>query len=103
MKFYGHVVSYECILVDPTKVEALFGWQPPTTMTKIKSSLRFVGYYRRFIKHFSNIVVTLKSVTKKNTTFVWNLKGQDAFDEIKKLLTMAPVLIISSGDKMIIV
>nr|KYP38497.1 Retrovirus-related Pol polyprotein from transposon 17.6 [Cajanus cajan] len=40
VRFLGHVISTEGIVVDPTKVEAVIQWECPRTATEIRS---FVG------------------------------------------------------------
>ena len=73
MKFLDHVVSKGGISVDPSKVEPVMNWERPTTIMKILSFLGLVGYYRRFIKGFSQISLPLTKLTKKNATFVWTV------------------------------
>lgn len=59
VKFLGHVVSKEGIVVDPAKVEAVLQWERPKTVTEICSFLGLAGYYRRFIEGFSKIALPL--------------------------------------------
>jgi hypothetical protein len=42
--------------VDPAKVKEIVTWSIPTTVTEIRSLLGLVGYYRRFIEGFSNLL-----------------------------------------------
>jgi hypothetical protein len=46
VKFLGHTISREGILVDPTKVQEVMDWKPPTSVHRIHSFLRLAGYYR---------------------------------------------------------
>ena len=57
--FLGHIVSVEGIRVDPTKIEAIVSWKSPRNVTKVRSFLGLVGYYRLFIKGFSIIASPL--------------------------------------------
>ena len=50
VSFLGHIVSSEGIRVDPTKIEAVMNWKPPRNITKVRSFLALVGYYRRFVR-----------------------------------------------------
>ncbi|KAL8110921.1 hypothetical protein AgCh_026619 [Apium graveolens] len=52
------------------------------------------GYYRRFVQDFSKIVVPLTKLTRKNEKFVWIDKCEESFQELKKRLVTAPVLVL---------
>jgi hypothetical protein len=56
IKFLGHTISEEGIVVDSDKVQEVMNWKPPTTVRQIQSFLGWAGYYRRFIPDFSRIV-----------------------------------------------
>ncbi|GKB09701.1 putative reverse transcriptase domain-containing protein [Tanacetum coccineum] len=62
----GHVVNRNGIHVDSSKIEAMKNWKAHKTPSEIRSYLGLVGYYRRFIAKFSNIVKPLTSLTQKN-------------------------------------
>src|SRR3954468_15507812 len=94
VQFLGHIVSGEGISVDPEKVEAVSNWEQPKTVSDIRSFLGLVGYYRRFIQDFSRIAAPMTNLTKKDVPFIWTEKCESAFQELKKRLTSAPVLII---------
>jgi len=53
--FLGHVVSKEGIAVDLEKIRAIMEWVDPKSVDKVRSFMGLVGYYRRFIKKFSQI------------------------------------------------
>ncbi|WVZ93330.1 hypothetical protein U9M48_039317, partial [Paspalum notatum var. saurae] len=90
--FLGHVLSEKGVAVDPSKVKDVLNWKQPETVTEIRSFLGLAGYYRRFIKDFSKIAKPMTSLTKKNASFTWGPKCEEGFQELKKLLTTAPVL-----------
>jgi len=92
VKFLGHVISQEGVLVNPTKVEAFLQWEPPKTITEIRSLLGLASYYRRFIGRFFKIAMPLTQLTKKGQTFVWTEKCENSFHELKKILTTSPIL-----------
>jgi hypothetical protein len=50
------------------------------------------GYYRRVIMDLSNISKPITELLKDHVKFVWSSECNKAFEELKKLLTTAPVL-----------
>ncbi len=93
VRFLGHMVSAGGISVDPLKIEAVKGWERPTTVTEIRSFLGLAGYYRRFIKDFSRISRPMTQLTRKGVKFEWSPKCEESFLLLKELLTTAPILI----------
>jgi hypothetical protein len=81
--FLGHIISAGGVSVDPSKVKDVVNWMPPTSVSEIRSFLRLVGYYRCFIKDFSKVPKPMMRLVEKTS-----------FDELKKRLTSAPLLIL---------
>ena len=46
---------------------------------------------------FSLLAASMTKLTKKDVKFEWNDKCEQSFQEIKKCLTTAPVLVLPSG------
>ena len=92
--FLGHIITDGGIKVDPDKISEILNWKQPTDVSKIKSSLRLAGYYRRFIEGFSKIVKPLTSLMEKGKKFKWDEPCQKCFDKLKEKLTTTPVLIM---------
>ncbi|XP_074351919.1 putative mitochondrial protein AtMg00860 [Apium graveolens] len=78
-------------------------WERPKTPTEVRSFMGLAGYYRRFVKDFSKIVVPLTKLTRKNEKFEWTEKCDSSFQELKKRLVTAPVLALldDKGDFLI--
>jgi len=94
VKFLGHVITNEGVAVDPSKTEAVLQWEKPKSVTEIRSFLGLAGYYRRFIKGFSQVALPLTRLTRKGHAFIWTQECEDSFQTLKEKLTSAPVLII---------
>jgi hypothetical protein len=94
--FLGHVMSGDGIAVDPSKVASVTDWKAPTSVGEIRSFLGLAGYYRRFIENFSNIAKHIMMLLKKDAKFVWTEECEASFQELKKRLVTAPVLILSN-------
>ncbi|XP_015087150.1 uncharacterized protein LOC107030363 [Solanum pennellii] len=81
--FLGHVVTDECVEVDPKKVEAVKNWPRPLTPTDIRSFLGLANYHCRFVEGFSIIAAPLIALTKKKAKFEWSEKCENIFRELK--------------------
>ncbi|WVZ88944.1 hypothetical protein U9M48_035411 [Paspalum notatum var. saurae] len=93
VSFLGHIISKGGISVDPSKIKAVQDWVAPQNVSEIRSFLGLAGYYRRFVKNFSKIAQPLRA------TFEWTNKCRLSFEELKKRLTTAPVLIMPDVQK----
>jgi hypothetical protein len=92
ISFLGHILTAEGVAVDPGKVETVSNWQQPTIVSEIRSFFGLVGYYRRFIEGFSKIARPMTELLKKEKKFNWTELCERSFQELKKILTTAPVL-----------
>jgi hypothetical protein len=61
----GHVISERGIEVDKAKVETAEQLPPPTDVKSLRSFLGHAGFYRRFIKDFSNITKPLTHILQR--------------------------------------
>jgi len=52
--------------VDPFKVKVILQWEHLKIVTKIRSFVGLVRYYKRFIESFSNIMDILTHLTRKD-------------------------------------
>lgn len=94
VSFLGHVIFGDGIAVDPSKVDASLQWETPKSAIEIRSFLGLAGYYHRFIEGFSNLALLLTQLTRKGHAYVWDIHREESFRELKKNLTIAPVLIL---------
>jgi hypothetical protein len=99
IQFLGHVLSTNGIAVDPSKVKDILEWKLPTIVHQVQSFLGLVGYYRQFIPDFSKLVKPITSLLKNDTKFNWSSRCNEAFEQLKVLLTTAPVLAQSDIEK----
>ena len=94
VRFLGHVVSALGVSVDPEKVEAVMRSERPKSVFEIRSFLGLAEYYRRFIEDFSKIATPVTRLTRKEVKFDWDDRCEEAFQELKRRLTSALILIV---------
>ncbi len=113
LKYLGHVVSQDGVKTDPEKIRVVQDWPVPQNVKQPQSFLGFAGFYQRFIQDFSKVAKPLHGLTQgscgskksrrsKSSSGVpwsWTELHQAAFDQIKQLLTTAPVLALANYSK----
>ncbi|KAK1660360.1 hypothetical protein QYE76_048519 [Lolium multiflorum] len=97
--FLGYVVSKHGVEVDVSKIEAIQNWPTPMNVSQVRSFHGLAGFYRRFVPNFSTIAAPLNDLTKKGVVFEWGVAQDHAFDELKRLLTSAPLLALPDFNK----
>jgi hypothetical protein len=97
--FLGHVISKGGISIDPSKVQDVLSWKPPMSVSDIQSFLGLAGYYRRFIEGFLKIRKPMTKLLEKDKQFEWMPTCEASFQELKKRLTTAPVLMMPDMEK----
>ena len=90
--YLGKVVGQGQVRLVRAKVLAIDGFPPPTTKKALRRFLGMVGYYRGFCANFSSVVSPLTDLLKDKVIFNWSPSCQQAFEQVKMLLSTAPVL-----------
>eukprot|EP00253_Pinus_taeda_P009963 PITA_09963 len=91
VEYLGHIASREGVKVDPIKIKAIKEWEIPTSIKHLQGFLRFIGYYRKFVKNYGRIATPLTKLLKTNA-FSWTLEATKAFEHLKEAICQAPVL-----------
>jgi hypothetical protein len=97
--FLGHVISKGGISVDLSKVQDVLSWNAPMSVGDIWSFLSLVGYYRRFIEGFLKISKPMTELLEKDKKFEWMPGCEASFQELKKRLMTAPLLVMPDMEK----
>ena len=99
IEWLGMIIEEGRISMDAGKLKGIRDWPVPTTVKQVRGFLGFGNFYRRFIRHFSEIAKPLNELLKKDRTFEWTQECQRSFDELKKRFTEEPVLAMPDHTK----
>jgi hypothetical protein len=97
--FLGHIILKGDISVDPSKVQNVLSLNAPTSVGDIRSFLGLVGYYRRLIEGFSKISKPMTKLLEKDKKFEWTPACEASFQELKKRLLTALILVMPDMEK----
>ena len=91
--YLGHVISGKGIAVNPERVQAVLDWTQPESVKQVRSFLGLASYCRRFVENFSKVAKPLTELLKKDKKSEWTPQCEHSFQELKRRLTYAPVLV----------
>ncbi len=92
MDYLGVILEKGVTCMDPVKIVGINTWPVPKNVTEVQRAVGFFNFYRPFIKGFAHIAQPLHQLTCKNQEWRWGKSEQDAFDKLKALVTVDPVL-----------
>ena len=97
--FLGFVVNKMGLHVDPEKIKAIQELPTPQNVGDVRSFHGLTSFYRRFVPNFSSLASPLNELVKKDSTFCWSEKHEQAFKRLKAQLTNAPILALPNFAK----
>jgi len=92
VEYLGYVLSPSGLTMSNTKVKTIQEWPEPKKVKDIQSFLGFANFYRHFIFNYSDIVIPLTHLTRKNTPWNFDDNCRKAFNILKQAFTSAPIL-----------
>ena len=106
VSYLGYRITEYGTRTDEKKIEKITNWKKPTSAEELRSWLGLCGYYRHFIKNYSELALPLEKLcksmwnkkSKKKTEICWTNECHDSFERLKIALTSAPVLAYPTKD-----
>ncbi len=90
--FLKVIVSELNLRMNLSKMTVIVSWITSINLKEIQSFVRFVNFYRCFIKNFSKLVKSFTQLTRKNTSFLWNEICVQVFNNLKKQVSLISIL-----------
>ena len=69
INFLDYVINEKGVSMDPSIVSFIVSWSQSEFVHDVRVFLEFVNFYRRFIKNYSRLCLSLISLLKKGNTF----------------------------------
>ena len=88
----GHKVSECGIEVDRANIEVIEQLPLPTNVKGIQSFLGHAGFYRHFIKNFSQITRPLTRLLDKDAPFIFDNEWYESSQALKQALILALII-----------
>eukprot|EP00253_Pinus_taeda_P013163 PITA_13163 len=91
-KLLGFIVSKDGIYIDPDRIKEISEIPFPHNKKSMQSFLGQINFVKIFVPDFSQIILPLQTMIKKNSVFKWEVPKKDAFELIKHSIINAPAL-----------
>ncbi|CAA0830710.1 Unknown protein, partial [Striga hermonthica] len=91
-KFLGYMVSQRGIEANPAKIQAILDLAPPTSIKGVQALTGRLAALNRFISKSTDHCKPFFDAIKKKKSFEWTMECQNAFDNIKEVLSRLPTL-----------
>ena len=95
------MVTPNGISMDTAKSDAVSVWLTLTNLKAVQGFPGFTNFYRQL--GFSDIVISLIHLPRKDTPFTWGPDHTVSFKALKHAFTQAPILVHFNPDKHIVV
>ena len=80
-----------------SRIDAIQKVNPPKTIKECRSFCGMVNYMSMFLPSLQEKLIPIYFITRKGIPFYWGEEQQRAFDDIKKDVTNAPVLLMPNS------
>ena len=91
VNFMGHLLTNKGLKPD-NKVEAITKMPKPQDVEGVQRLNGFVNYLAKFLPKLSEVMEPIRRLTWKDTPWNWSSEQDQAFSNVQRLVTEAPVL-----------
>src|SRR5215210_336740 len=91
-KLLGFLVSSRGIEANPVKIDAIVKMVRPTSLNEVQRFTGCLASLSQFISRLGEKALPLYQLMKKSDKFIWTSQADVAFQELKKMLSTAPIL-----------
>ena len=92
MKYLGHIVDAKGIRADPDKIKAVTELPRPKNVSGVRQFLGMVNQLAKFVPNLADKTKPIRELLHKDNIFVWSEVQDEAFQNLKKILTSTQVL-----------
>jgi hypothetical protein len=91
-KLLGFLVSERGIEANPEKIKAIERMCKPTRLRDVQKFTGCLASVSRFLSRLGERALPLYQLMKKTSPFEWNDQADEAFRDLKRMLSTAPIL-----------
>src|SRR3954469_4867671 len=89
----GYFISQRGIEANPKKIRAIMAMEKPKNLKGVQQLAGRITVLSRFISRMGEKALPFYQLLRKADKFEWTPKADDAFEDLKRLLSTSPVLV----------
>ena len=90
VKFFGEMLTKDGIKPDPEKIAAVEKMSSPKSKKELECQLGMFTYLSQYSPHLSQKTASRRELCKEDREWIWCPEHEEAFTEIKKMITEVP-------------
>ena len=98
IEYLGRKLDADGIHLTGKKFVGVQNAVPPKNVSELRSFLRLINYYHKFLNNLSTILSPLYELLKENVKWNWSEPPQTAFDKCKEMLKSSTLLVHYNPD-----
>jgi len=98
-KFLGYIVTKRGIEANPNQINAFLNMPSPRNFKEVQRLTSRIAALNHFISRSTNKSLPFIQILKGNKEFLWDVKCEEAFGQLKAYLTTLPILSKSKADE----
>ena len=99
LEYLGYWLTRNGMQPQPKKVEAICRLAAPQNRRQLRHFLGMVNFYRDMWRRRSHLIAPLSALTSKDVPWKWGEEQQQAFEEIKRVVSRETLLAFPQFDK----
>jgi hypothetical protein len=88
----GYIISQRGIEANPSKIKAIKALELPTKLRDVQKFAGYLASLSRFVSRLGKKAMPLYQLMKKMDHFIWSQRADEAFNDLKRALSTAPIL-----------
>lgn len=99
IQYFGHIIGKDGIKPNPGEVRAITELTSPTNVAELRQRIGMINYLGRFLPDLSSVRHPINSLLRNDAVWSWGVAQEEAFKQVKAMLTTAPVLAYYDASK----
>lgn len=91
VKFLNHIFNTKGVKPNPDKISTIIDMLSPKSVKELQRFLGMLNYLSSYIPNLTEETITLRSLLKKDSSWLWDENYECIFNKVKLCIITAPI------------